>query len=118
MRAQFRHNGGFTISQQNGQWNTQTGQLEPRTLLHKRYMILRTIGQGGMGAVYQAKDMKRQTIVAVKEMSLSMVPAEERPKAIQNFRAEAKMLWGLNHPNLPAFTGFFTEGARYFMVME
>lgn len=79
---------------------------------------MRTVGQGGMGAVYQARDLKRQAICAVKEMSLSMVPPDERLKAIQNFKVEAKMLWGLNHPNLPAFTGFFTEGQRYFMVME
>jgi serine/threonine protein kinase len=71
-----------------------------------------------MGAVYQAKDVKRQTICAIKEMSLSMVPAHERPQAVQNFKIEAKMLWGLNHPNLPAFTGFFSEGQRYYMVME
>ncbi len=77
-----------------------------------------TVGQGGMGAVYKARDLKRQTICAVKEMSLSMVPPDERHQAIQNFKDEAKMLWGLNHPNLPSFTGFFTEGQRYFMVME
>ncbi len=71
-----------------------------------------------MGAVYKARDLKRQTICAVKEMSLSMVAPDERPQAIQNFKDEAKMLWGLNHPNLPSFTGFFTEGQRYFMVME
>lgn len=81
-------------------------------------MILRTIGQGGMGAVYQARDLKRQALCAIKEMSLSMVPADERAQAIQNFKIEAKMLWSLNHANLPAFTGFFTEGQRYFMVME
>ncbi len=112
--------GGSAISQRNGngQGNTQTGHLDRRTLLHKRYLIQRTIGQGGMGAVYQAKDLKRQTICAIKEMSLSMVPAEERQQAIQNFKIEAKILWGLNHPNLPAFHGFFTENQRYFMVME
>ncbi len=77
-----------------------------------------TIGQGGMGAVYKARDLKRQTICAVKEMSLSMVPPDERQQAIQNFKDEAKMLWGLNHPNLPSFSGFFTENQRYFMVME
>jgi len=71
-----------------------------------------------MGAVYQAKDMKRQTICAIKEMSLSMVPPQERGQAVQNFKVEAKMLWGLNHANLPAFTGFFSESSRYFMVME
>jgi serine/threonine protein kinase len=109
---------GLVISQQSGQWNSQTGQLDRRTLLHKRYHIQRVIGQGGMGAVYQAKDVKRQTVCAIKEMSLSMVPAHERQQAIQNFKIEAKMLWGLNHPNLPAFTGFFSEGQRYYMVME
>lgn len=113
-----RHRGGFTISQPDGQWNTQTGRLERRTMLHKRYMILRTVGQGGMGAVYQARDTKRQTTCAIKEMSLSMVPPDERVQAVQNFKIEAKMLWGLSHPNLPAFHGFFTEGQRYFMVME
>jgi hypothetical protein len=72
-----------------------------------------------MGAVYQAKDLKRRgTLCAVKEMSLSMVPSEERAQAIQNFKFEAKMLWGLSHPNLPAFTNFFSEGQRYFLVME
>jgi len=81
-------------------------------------MIQRTIGHGGMGAVYQARDLKRQTSCAIKEMSLSTVPKEERAQAIQNFKTEAKMLAGLNHPNLPTFSGFFTEGQRHFLVME
>jgi serine/threonine protein kinase len=110
--------GRFAISQHNGQRNTQTGHLDRRTLLHKRYLIQRTVGQGGMGAVYQAKDIKRQSICAIKEMSLSLVPAEERARTIQNFKIEAKLLWGLNHPNLPTFHGFFTENQRYFLVME
>jgi serine/threonine protein kinase len=104
---------------QNGQErHTQTGRLERRTLLNKRYMILRTIGQGGMGAVYQAQDMKRKSMCAIKEMSLSMVPAEDRSRAIQNFETEATILSGLSHPNLPTFTGRFTEGSRHFLVME
>lgn len=72
-----------------------------------------------MGAVYQARDMKRQgAICAVKEMGLSMIPPEERDQAIQNFKIEAKILWGLNHPNLPSLMGFFSENQRYFLVME
>jgi serine/threonine protein kinase len=71
-----------------------------------------------MGAVYQARDTRRQMICAIKEMSLSNVPDDERLQAVQNFKSEAKMLWGLSHPNLPAFYGFFSEGPRYFMVME
>jgi len=71
-----------------------------------------------MGAVYQARDMRRGIICAIKEMSLSMVPPDERTQAVQNFRGEAKILSALNHPNLPTFTGLFTEGQRYFLVME
>src|SRR2546421_1753406 len=110
----------FTISLQQGPRNTQaqTGRLEPRTLLNQRYVIMRTIGHGGMGAVYQARDLSRQVICAIKEMSLSMVPLEERAKAVQNFKAEARMLADLHHPNLPTFSDFFTEGSRHFLVME
>lgn len=71
-----------------------------------------------MAAVYQAQDRKRQTMCAIKEMSLASVPVEERSQAIQNFLAEATILSRLNHPNLPAFTDFFTEDSRHFLVME
>lgn len=81
-------------------------------------MIMHTIGQGGMGAVYQAKDLRHDTICAVKEMSLSSVPVNEHAQAIQNFLAEATILSRLDHPNLPTFTDFFTEGSRHFLVME
>jgi serine/threonine protein kinase len=113
------------ISQQsnNGKGNTPTGQLDPRTLLHRRYVIISAIGHGGMGAVYQARDTRprdtrRGTLCAIKEMSLSNVPPNEQPQAIKNFLAEADILSRLNHPNLPAFTDFFTEGARDYLVME
>ncbi len=71
-----------------------------------------------MAAVYQANDTRQGNLVAIKEMSLSTVPTNERSQAIQNFLAEARILSRLNHPNLPAFTDFFTEGARHFLVME
>ncbi|WP_255552978.1 serine/threonine-protein kinase [Ktedonobacter sp. SOSP1-85] len=76
------------------------------------------MGQGGMGAVYQARDLKRQAVCAIKEMSLSTVPYEEQEQAIENFKIEAKILWRLDHPNLPKFTGFFSENNRHFLVME
>ena len=112
--------GSTSISPQNsnGKSNTQTGQLNPRTLLHKRYVVMQTIGQGGMAAVYQARDTRKGTLCAIKEMSLSTVTIDERPQAIQNFLAEAKILSRLNHVNLPAFTDFFTEDSRHFLVME
>ena len=71
-----------------------------------------------MAAVYQARDTKKGALCAIKEMSLSTVAPDERPQAIQNFLAEARILSRLNHSNLPAFTDFFTEDARHFLVME
>ncbi|HEY0756321.1 MAG TPA: protein kinase [Ktedonobacteraceae bacterium] len=79
---------------------------------------MRAIGRGGMAAVYEARDTRNGTSCAIKEMSLSTVPTNERPQAIQNFLAEARILSRLKHSNLPAFTDFFTEGTRYFLVME
>src|SRR5713226_3720787 len=118
MMHTFETWGGFIISPLNSKANTQTGRLTSRTLLHKRYVIMRTIGHGGMAAVYQAKDLKHDTTCAIKEMSLSSVLPYEHAQAIQNFLAEATILSRLNHPNLPAFTDFFTEDSRHFLVME
>ena len=71
-----------------------------------------------MAAVYKGRDTRTGALVAIKEMSFSAVSPEERSQAIQNFLAEARILSRLNHPNLPAFTDFFTEEARRYLVME
>lgn len=71
-----------------------------------------------MAAVYEARDTKRGSVCAIKEMSLSAVTPGEEARAVQNFLAEARILSRLNHPNLPAFTDFFTEDSRHYLVME
>ncbi|HLI09078.1 MAG TPA: protein kinase [Ktedonobacteraceae bacterium] len=124
MRGNTRHymtrNGSFTISQRNGngQRNTPTGNLGKQTILHRRYLILQTIGQGGMGAVYKAQDMSNRALVAIKEMGLSNVPQQERAQITHNFKVEASILARLDHPNLPRFHEQFSEGQRHFLVME
>ncbi len=112
--------GSFTISQRNGngQRNIQTGNLDRNTTLHRRYLILQTIGQGGMGAVYKAQDMSSRALVAIKEMGLSKMPPQERAQVTHNFKVEATILARLDHPNLPRFHDQFSEGQRHFLVME
>jgi serine/threonine-protein kinase len=96
-----------------------TGDLLPTTLLAGRYVILEKIAQGGMGAVYKAKDKRLQgTLVAVKEMSESAIQPSEREQVIECFQREAELLARLRHPNLARVTDRFQRGDRHYTVME
>jgi len=94
--------------------------LAPGTVLQGRYRIVRTLGVGGMGAVYLAQDMRlANRPVAVKEMipDPTASPAEQA-QAQQRFQQEASMLASLDHPNLPRVSDYFTEGGNHYLVMD
>lgn len=95
-----------------------TGRLPLKTLLHKRYLILKAIGRGGMAAVYQASDTKSNRIVAIKEMSQDSLSPEEIREAQESFKREASLLQTLQHPNLPHVYEHFTEQGRNYLVMD
>jgi len=46
--------------------------LSPGAILQDRYRVIRQLGKGGMGAVYEALDQRLDAIVALKETSRSM----------------------------------------------
>ena len=97
-----------------------TGLLAPSAMLQSRYVITRKLGQGGMGAVYQAQDARLQgKLWAIKEMSDTQIadPAE-RANAIASFRREAQLLATLEHPNLPKVVDFFDEAGKHYLVMD
>jgi Tol biopolymer transport system component len=86
----------------------QTGQV-----LEQRYRIEALLGQGGMGAVYRAVDLKFNTPVALKE-NLTVTPDSQR-----QFTREAGLLHQLRHPNLPRVTDHFTiAGQGQYLVMD
>jgi formylglycine-generating enzyme required for sulfatase activity len=98
-----------------------TGQLTPQTMLDNRYVIDQLLGQGGMGAVYRAIDLRISgRVCAIKEMSALSVPAHDRPQAIRNFQQEAELLARLSHPNLPKVHDRFEDAAtnRHYLVMD
>ena len=86
--------------------------LEPATLLNGRYHVLRPAGAGGMGAVYEAIDLRLRNTVAVKEMTA------KGPDARQAFEREATLLAALRHQALPVVIDYFVEGASCFLVMQ
>ena len=86
--------------------------LSPNTLLQDRYLVLRLLGQGGMGAVYQATDRKFGNAVAVKETFYS---SEQLRQA---FTQEARLLNRLRHSALPVVMDYFSGGDKQFLVMQ
>jgi serine/threonine protein kinase len=86
--------------------------LSPNTLLQNRYLIIRPIGHGGMGAVYLARDQRLGHTVALKETFFT----EERMR--RAFEREARLLAHLRHPALPKVTDHFDEDGGQFIVME
>ncbi len=98
-----------------------TGQLPAHFALQQgRYLIVRAVGQGGMGAVYQAADIRLGgKSVAIKEMSDAGLPTpQQRQQAVAAFSQEAQMLALLSHPNLPKVSDYFTENGKHYIVME
>jgi len=98
----------------------QTGMLPPNALLAGRYVILRKVGGGGMGAVYQAADQRiAGKLWAVKEMSdAALTTPLDKQQAVDAFRREAQLLATLDHGNLPKVSDFFTEGGKHYLVMD
>lgn len=86
--------------------------LAPDTLVHGRYRIIRAIGKGGMGAVYEAFDLRLQSPVALKQM---IVEGEQLSRA---FAREAQLLASLRHQALPRVIDHFVDDQGQFLVME
>ena len=86
--------------------------LAPDTILQSRYRVVRQLGRGGMGAVYEAIDLRLGHTVALKQ---TLTNDEEQWK---QFEREARLMARLNHPVLPRVSDYFTEGHRAFFVMQ
>jgi len=91
---------------------TTTELLEPGAMLQSRYRIVGRLGMGGMGAVYEAIDLRLDHTVALKQILTS------DETLWKQFEREARLMARLNHTALPRVSDYFTEGNRAFFVMQ
>jgi len=79
------------------------------------YEIVSSLGAGGMGEVYRARDTKLRRDVAIKVLPASVADDSERLQRIQN---EAHALAALNHPHIAAIYGLEDVGEIRALVLE
>ncbi|MCA0352104.1 MAG: SUMF1/EgtB/PvdO family nonheme iron enzyme [Chloroflexi bacterium] len=98
-----------------------TGRLANGDVLIDRYVVVRPLARGGMGAVYLATDRRLgDAPVALKEMTGLHQPGDTDAweRAVGEFRREASLLARLSHPNLPRVIDQFRHDENEFLVME
>jgi len=84
-----------------------------------RYEVEALLGQGGMGAVYKARDPELDRTVAVKTVSPLLLSSEElRREYLERFRREARAAGRLSHPNIVSVYDLGVDGDTVFFVME
>jgi serine/threonine protein kinase len=86
--------------------------LPAGTILQSRYRLVRELGSGGMGAVFEAIDLRLDATVALKET----FSTDARLR--RQFEQEARLLAQLHHPCLPRVSDYFCEAGRAFLVMQ
>ena len=88
--------------------------LDPGTRIG-RYEVTATIGEGGMGELYRARDTKRDRDVALKVLPQAFT---EDPDRLARLEREAKVLATLNHPNIGAIYGLEKFSDTGVLVLE
>jgi serine/threonine-protein kinase len=84
-----------------------------QTISH--YRVLRVLGEGGMGVVYEAEDVRLGRHIALKFVVHKKL---DRRETVERFEREARAASVLNHPNICTVHDVGEEGGHHFIAME
>jgi eukaryotic-like serine/threonine-protein kinase len=79
---------------------------------YARFQLIRTLGVGGNGTVYEARELATNLRVALKQLH------DHTGAALLRLKQEFRALSELSHPNVVQFLGLFEEQGRFFFTME
>ena len=80
-----------------------------------RYEIIRVVGRGGMGVVYEARDTRLGRTVALKRLPDNL---KDHPRAVELFLREARSAAALNHRNIVTLHDVDQDDTGFFLTME
>jgi len=89
--------------------------FQPGTMLGGRYQLLRVLGQGGMGAVYQARDQELGRIIALKVIRPELAG---NPSILQRFKQELILSRNVTHKNVVRIYDMGEADGTKFITME
>ncbi len=91
-------------------------QLPANTIVDDRYEILELLGEGGMGCVYEAREIELNRLIALKLLQPTLTGDDEY---FSRFRREGTVISRLDHPNIIKFYRFGVWKERIaYMAME
>ncbi len=96
--------------------SAESGKICPGAVLDGKYHLLRVLGEGGMGQVFEAEHLGIEKRVAVKVLHERVLNDQV---AVERFKREAKVMGRLRHPNIVEVSDYGeTAEGNYFLVME
>jgi len=88
--------------------------IAPGKVIGQRFKILQSIGVGGMGAVFKAKDQELNEVVALKVLR----NRQQSDQAIEQLKDEIRMARRISHPNVVRIHDYGQIGNKVFISME